>query len=368
MSLVDHGTVIVRVPEREKRAMERVGSHHNNDTPKRNTLDMPAEGTGHRQTYSDDHSQPAQSRGAHDVVAASVALSPAEIYSHIADAGAVKPSNSFLRELVLTVLAGIYIGFGFSLCMSIGGQIPQIKQDDPGIFNLLYGAVGFPFGLTLVVVCGASLFTSNCAYMMAAFIEGKCTILGLLRIWILSYFGNLCGALLLAQFMMWAEVFHYSSESLGASTITPTFVITLAHKKTSMEFGVALCKGILCNWLVCLAVWQANAAQDITGKFVGIWLPISAFVAMGLEHCIANQFVIPLSMMLGSGISVGTFITKNLIPVTIGNIIGGAFFVATSYGLTYGKWERVITDASADVWHKCTSKRTQNDSLPQVRR
>jgi hypothetical protein len=117
------------------------------------------------------------------------------------------------------------------------------------------------------------------------------------------------------------------------------FTRTLALSKTSHPFSVEVIRGILCNWLVCLAVWQANAAKDLWGKFIGIWLPISGFVAMGFEHCIANMFMIPLSMKLGSGISVHTFIVRNLIPVTIGNIIGGGFFVATFYAVAYGGWD-----------------------------
>jgi hypothetical protein len=105
--------------------------------------------------------------------------------------------------------------------------------------------------------------------------------------------------------------------------------------------------GILCNWLVCLAVFLANAAQDISGKAVAIFLPVSAFVAMGFEHCIANQYVLPLALRLGSPITVSDIVTKNLLPATIGNIIGGAFFVATLYAACYGSIERDFSSAAA---------------------
>ena len=140
------------------------------------------------------------------------------------------------------------------------------------------------------------------------------------------------GALLLGQMMIWGEVFHGREE----------FTIELAHKKTSYAFGTVLTRGILCNWLVCMAIWQANAAQDIGGKVLAIFLPISAFVSMGFEHCIANMYMIPLSMRLGSGITVGEFVVHNLIPSTIGNLLGGAFFVATGYGLSFGAWEKSL--------------------------
>lgn len=129
------------------------------------------------------------------------------------------------------------------------------------------------------------------------------------------------------------------------------FTIELALKKTSYSFGATLTKGILCNMLVCMAVWQGNAAQDICGKLLGIWFPISAFVTSGYEHCIANMFVIPLAMRLGAPISVHTFLVKNLIPATIGNLIGGGIFVAMAFGLSFGAWEKSINAAAARLYH-----------------
>ena len=98
----------------------------------------------------------------------------------------------------------------------------------------------------------------------------------------------------------------------------------------------AFTRGMLCNWLVCLAVWQANAANTLGGKFVGVWLPISAFVAMGLEHCVANMFMIPCGMSLGANVTTYEFLVNNLIPVTLGNTVAGATFVGTAYSLAYG--------------------------------
>lgn len=255
--------------------------------------------------------------------------SPKEIFEHVVEAGASKATQSLNNLVALGVLAGAYIGFGFALCMIAGGQMTTIRKNDPGLFNMLYGSFGFPMGLTLCVIAGAELFTSNIAYMVLALAQGKATLRQLLYVWIGSYFANLCGALLLMQMFYAGEVFHGRED----------FTISLAHAKTSHPFGVTVIRGILCNWLVCLAVWQANAAKDIFGKFIGVWLPISGFVAMGFEHCIANMFMIPLSMKLGSGISVSTFIARNLVPATIGNIVGGGFFVATFYAVALGAWD-----------------------------
>jgi hypothetical protein len=105
-----------------------------------------------------------------------------------------------------------------------------------------------------------------------------------------------------------------------------------------------------------MAVWQGNAAQDIASKLLGIWFPISAFVTMGFEHSIANMFVIPLGMMLGADITASEFIVKNLIPATIGNLIGGGFFVATFFGMSYGNWEKVIMSHVNSIWARCAPK------------
>lgn len=118
---------------------------------------------------------------------------------------------------------------------------------------------------------------------------------------------------------------------------------------------MTLCKGILCNWLVCLAVWQGNMARDLTGKFIGVFLPNSAFVSMGFEHCIANMFLVPLSMCLGSGISVGTFVGKNLVPSTIGNLIGGSVFVGTAYAASFGAPAHWV----ADLWEAALTGRSR---------
>jgi formate/nitrite transporter len=192
------------------------------------------------------------------------------------------------------------------------------------------------------VLNGASLFTSNIAYMTTAFIERRASALSVLGIWALSWVTNFCGALLLGQLMLWGEVFH---DREG-------FTIELALKKTHYPFGATLVKGILCNWLVCIAVWQANASQDIASKVLAIWLPISAFVAMGFEHCVANMFALPLAIRLGAPLTISHMFTANIIPATLGNIIGGAFFVATAYGLSYGAWEVAVVGwgSKAKAW------------------
>lgn len=279
---------------------------------------------------------------------------PREIYEHIVEAGAAKGKQSINNMVTLGLLAGAYIGFGFSACMVAGGQMTTIQKNDPGLFNMLFGSFGFPVGLTLCVLAGAELFTSNIMYVTAAFAEKKCTWLGWIYVVAGSWIFNFAGALILMELVYAGEIFEGRSG----------FTIKLALAKTSHPFNVTVVKGILCNWLVCLGVWQANAAKDLFGKFIGIWLPVSAFVALGFEHCIANMFLIPLSMKLGSGISVGKFVARNLIPSTIGNIIGGAVFVGMFYAAAYGSWnwEAQLKHLYTKARNYISQRRDTNDS------
>ena len=298
-------------------------------------------------------------------------LSPSEAFAHVATAGSDRARAGPVREGVLGLLAGSFIGLGFSLCLAVGGQMsPELRRSEPGLFALIFGSFGFPFGLTLCVVCGASLFTSNVGYMAAAYCEGRVSALSVLRVWVYSFGCNALGALALAQMYIWGDVFGGGKAA---------FVLELAAKKTANPFGVTLVRGVLCNFLVVLAVWQANAAQDVAGKAVAIFLPISAFVALGFEHCVANLFGLPLALMLqrqqregGTGaaaaahsapvapgaatmptptppppppLTLGRVVSRNLVPVTLGNALGGGLFVATAYAFAYGAPGR-----AADAW------------------
>ncbi|PNW83809.1 hypothetical protein CHLRE_04g217915v5 [Chlamydomonas reinhardtii] len=272
----------------------------------------------------------------HKECAAAIILTPKQTYDHIVATGVAKTTLPLSKQVTQGVLAGFYISFSFMLCMTVGGQIPTIQANYPGIYNFILGSVGFPLGLTVIMVVGADLFTSSCMYMMTAWIEGRVATYYVLKNWFLSWWCNLAGCLIMAQLVVWAELFH-GKES---------FPIFLAHKKTSYPFGATVVKGIICNWLVNLAVWMANSARDVTGKAVGVYLPVSAFVTLGTEHVIANQFELSLAKMLGSGMSLHTIIRDNWVPATIGNIIGGAFFVGTLYAGVYGTlYER--------MWLRC---------------
>ena len=189
------------------------------------------------------------------------------------------------------------------------------------------GAFGLPFGLIMTLVSGGELFTGNTALVTGAVMEGKTTTKNLLKNWTASYIGNFVGSILLAYLV-------YKSGTLGSSP----GAVAIATAKCSLPWDVAFIRGILCNWLVCMAVYMASGCSTMVGKMTAVWFPISAFAALGLDHSVANMFILPLGMMRGAEITVAQMFTKNLIPVTLGNIVGGALCVMAPFGTTLGNW------------------------------
>lgn len=250
-----------------------------------------------------------------------------------------KVQASFWRLLVLGILAGVYIGFGAQLSTMIGHDLS--KFIGVGFARFLQGAV-FSLGLMLVVIAGAELFTGNNLIVLSV-LDGKASIGKLLYNWVVVYIANLIGSLVLVVLMYWTELWKMNNHLLGA------YALNIANSKASLEFLPAFARGILCNWLVCLAVWMALASRDVIGKIFAIFFPIMAFVASGFEHSIANMYFIPMGIFLKnipavieaagspdlSNLTWYGFFVKNLIPVTLGNILGGAGFVATLYWLVY---------------------------------
>jgi formate/nitrite transporter len=214
--------------------------------------------------------------------------------------------------------------FGSCLAIMVGGALPGIKEANPGLQRLLFGAFGLPFGLLMTLVTGAELYTGNTALVTAAVLDGKASAGGLAKSWALSYLGNFVGSLLVAYLFSLSGVMHSGA-------------IAIASAKASVPFTQAVVRGFLCNWLVCMAVYMASGCADLVSKAVAIFLPISAFVAMGLEHSVANMCIIPLGVMLGAPVTLKAFLLGNLLPVTIGNTLAGVLAIAGGYTLAYGK-------------------------------
>jgi len=234
-------------------------------------------------------------------------------------AGVAKATMPIAELSVLGILAGVFIAFGglFFLVAISGSELGY------GPTKML-GGLAFSLGLILVVIAGAELFTGNNLIVMA-WAHGHISLAGLLRNWLIVYVANLVGSLLMVVAVLWSGVV--------AGTVAET-AAGAAQAKVALSFDQAFVRGILCNTLVCLAIWLSYAARRVTGKVLAIIFPITAFVALGFEHSVANMFLIPLGLWI-AGDSVLMPTVANLIPVTLGNIIGGAGFVAGTYWFCY---------------------------------
>ena len=252
-----------------------------------------------------------------------------------------KVNSSVLRLFILGMLAGAFIAFA-----SEGSNTAIHTIESVGLGKALAGAL-FSTGLMLVLVAGGELFTGNCLIVISC-IEKKTSWAGMLRNWLIVYAGNFVGSLLLAWFILQSGQLDFSAGMLGG------FTIKTAAYKTGLSFTNAFYMGILCNWLVCLAIWMSLGAKDIAGKLLAIFFPIWLFITSGFEHSVANMYYISAGIMakanpewVAMAIKLGaspekiaalgwdTFVINNLIPVTLGNIVGGSVFVGLAYWLSY---------------------------------
>jgi formate/nitrite transporter len=245
-------------------------------------------------------------------------LSPLEMSKTISDIGEKKAAESIFELFIFGVLAGIYISFGAAVATAVlsGGTL------DAGMAKFLAGSV-FSVGLILVLILGSELFTGN-ILMTIGLIYQKYSYVKVLRNWLVVYFGNLLGAILISWLVFNSGLLVH----LGNLTSIGTVAVKIASDKMQLTFIEALCRGILCNMLVCLAVIMCIASRTIEGKILGIYFPIMAFVASGYEHSVANMYFLPAGLMARGEFISGFFrMFNNLIPVTIGNIIGGLLIV-----------------------------------------
>ncbi len=226
------------------------------------------------------------------------------------------------KLVVAGILAGIYIAMGGTLSLIIGYGFPEITSANPAMQRLLSGMM-FPLGLILVVFAGAELFTGNNAVLIPGLMNRRYGIGTVLRNWTVVYLCNFIGALFFAYVMV------YQAGLL--SEIWCGAIVSMAEFKVSMPWINVFLKGVGANWFVCLAVWLGFASQSAAGKIIGLWFPVMCFVALGYEHSIANMFFIPLGMLCGAEVSIADFVIDNLIPATLGNIVGGALFVGCAY-------------------------------------
>jgi formate transporter len=271
------------------------------------------------------------------------ALLPPAMARKAEDVGVQKAAMPFPRLVVLSVLAGAFIGLG--ACLSTVASTGAEDSLGYGPARVLSGVV-FSLGLVLVVVGGAELFTGNNLLVMAA-VARRITPREVARNWVIVYAGNLAGAVATAWLVYLSGQYRSGSGAIGVSTMDT------AAAKATLPFDEALVRGMLANALVCLAVWLCMSARTLTDKVVAVVFPVTAFVAAGFEHSIANMYFLPVGLFVKSGASDGfwaasgttsgaydeltwrAFAVDNLVPVTIGNVLGGAVMVGAVYALAY---------------------------------
>jgi len=267
-----------------------------------------------------------------------------EIAQTISDAGVARASAPFRRLFILGLLAGAYIAFVASAStMAAFGLLADPATS--GFGRCLAGII-FPGGLVMIVLAGGELFTGN-TMMLLPLAQRRIRLAGLLRNWSIVYFANLIGTVFVAWLIVFSGQLNAGEHLLGGVTIR------VAAFKCSLAFSKAFVLGILCNWLVCLAIWMSTGAKDVPGKIMAIFFPIWLFVISGFEHSIANMYFIPAGILAKSNpvwleaaqlsqealasLTWTNFFVANLLPVTLGNIVGGGVFVALAYGYVFRK-------------------------------
>jgi formate transporter len=268
------------------------------------------------------------------------ALPPPQMAAKAEQVGEAKAGLDTVTTFGLAILAGAFIGLGAAFATTTttgGGDLPY------GVARLL-GGLTFSLGLILVIVAGAELFTGNNLIVMA-WASRRVSTLRVLRNWTIVYAGNLVGAVTTAGIVYVGKQYEFGKGAVGEQALT------IAVAKTNLGFVQAIALGALCNALVCLAVWLCYSARTTADKILSIIPPIAAFVAVGFEHSVANMYFIPYALFVKanesfvsslsppapdlSQLTWGSFVTDNLVPVTIGNVIGGAVMVGAVYWFVY---------------------------------
>ncbi|NLW17950.1 MAG: formate/nitrite transporter family protein [Firmicutes bacterium] len=245
---------------------------------------------------------------------------PAEVTKNLSDVGVIKAGRKTINLILLGALAGAYISIAGSLSQVVGHDIAQYLGF--GMARFITGSV-FSLGLVLVVLAGAELFTGNCLIIISL-LDRRISWGQMLRNWVIIWLANALGAALVVALTLASGIGAMNGGAVGQ------FAITGAADKLALPFATVFFKGIFANWMVCLAVWLASSAKDAGGKILAIYLPIMGFVAINLEHSIANMFSIPFGLALAGNLNWQTLIqltVNNLLPATLGNIVGGAVLV-----------------------------------------
>lgn len=242
-------------------------------------------------------------------------FNPKELAREACRIGNEKVNRGFTKVFVSGILAGFFIGLGFYAYLVLASSIPTLGR--------FYGALFFAVGLVMILIGGGDLFTGNCLLTLG-WLNRDYALTKVLKNWLIVYLGNLLGALLLVSLLYFANPpFSYQSE-----------IIAVAEAKLKLSFFAAFFRGVLCNVLVGMAVYMSFAAKNVAGKILVAMLPVALFVICGYEHSVANMFVLPMAQALGGEGSVLNLL-MNLLPVTLGNLVGGGILIPGAYYLIF---------------------------------
>lgn len=273
-------------------------------------------------------------------------LLPAEMAVKAEAVGVKKATGDAMQLFALAVLAGAFIGLGAIFCTTVLAGLGSGANPVPYGIQRLLGGLVFCLGLILVIVGGAELFTGNNLIAMA-WVNKKITFTQMLRNWGIVYAGNFVGSVATAAVMFFSKQWTFGGGAVGLTALN------IANGKCNLEFIPAIALGMMCNAMVCMAVWLCFSARTTTDKILAIIFPIAGFVAAGFEHSVANMYFVPIGLFVKAGadaafwekisktaadfgaLTWGNFLFKNLLPVTIGNIIGGVVMVAVVYWFIY---------------------------------
>lgn len=263
--------------------------------------------------------------------------SPQEVASNYLNACETKTALPLARMFLLACLAGVFVALA-----GVASTAGAATIENPSVAKIVTGAI-FPAGLSMVLIAGSELFTGNNLLIMGV-LQRRITFGAMLHNWVVVYLGNFTGSVLVAALAFSSGVFSAFNGEMAAS------VVSIASAKVSLSFGEAFIRGILCNFLVCIAVWMANAAKTIPGKIMGLFFPIATFVIAGFEHCVANMYYIPAGIfqsgtfnMVYENLTWSGFLLRNLLPVTLGNMFGGVVLVGITAWYLYLAPERQKT-------------------------
>ncbi|EFC43581.1 predicted protein [Naegleria gruberi] len=286
-------------------------------------------------------------------------LTPAQVIDKLKLDGVRKSKLTLDQTIILSLFAGVFKGIAGSISMIIGGNNPEMQKNNPGAQQLMFGIV-FPIGLTLTIMMGAELFTGNCMVLVLGLLSRKWATKKFIKHYyhfskniLLSFTFNMIGAFLVSYFFVYQT--HLMSPNDPDAPYWIKYAMKLAETKCSKTFGSLVLSGIICNMLVTMSIFIANAATSIEAKIIGLWPGITVFVACGWDHSVSNSFFIPLGMLYGANVSVSDFLIGNLLPVTIGNIIGGSFVIA---GLMYfvndfrAKNKKLVFESISKIWKR----------------